>query len=69
MSALQSKLVALRKRIASSVLPEVECDQVDIEQPAAPRPHNKSRKKTSSSTGGGGDPNLSQQPNGAYCLN
>ena len=68
-SALQSKLVALGKRRASSVLPGLECEQVDIEQPAAPRPQNKSRKKTSSSTGGGGDPNLSQQPNGAYCLN
>ena len=68
-SALQSKLFALRKRRASSVLPGLECEQVDIEQPAAPRPQNKSRKKPSSSTGGGGDPNLSQQPNGAYCFN
>lgn len=65
-SALQSKLVALGKRRASSVLSGLECEQVDIEQPAAPRPQNKSRKKTSSSTGGGGDPNLSQQPNGSH---
>jgi len=68
-SALQSKFVALRKRRVSSVLPGVECEQVDIEQPAAPSPQNKLRKKTCSSTGGGGDPNLSQQANGAYCLN
>ena len=44
-SALQSKLVVLRKMRASSVLPGVECEQVDIEQPAAPRPQNKLRKK------------------------
>ena len=37
-SALQSKLIALRKMRASSVLLGMECEQVDIEQPVAPRP-------------------------------
>ena len=59
-TGLQSKLAALRKTRASSVLPGMECKQVDIEHPAAPRPQKMSRKKTSPSTIGGGEPNLSQ---------
>jgi len=44
-ATLQSKLAALRKRRVSSVLLGMECEQVDIEQPTAPRPQKKSRKK------------------------
>ena len=68
-AALQSKLAALRKRRVSSVLLGMECEQVDIEQPTAPRPQKKSCKKTSSSTTGGGEPNLSQQPTSMYSVN
>ena len=67
-ATLQSKLAALRKRRVSSVLLGMECEQVDIEQPAAPRPQKKSRKKTSSSAAGGGELNLSQQPTGMYSV-
>jgi hypothetical protein len=64
--ALQSKLNALRKRRASSVLPGMECEQVDIEQPAVTRPQKKSCKKASSLAEKCLDPNVSQQPSGMY---
>ena len=65
-TALQYKLAVLRKRRASSVLQGMECEHVDIEQHATPRPQKKSRKKTSSSAVGVGTQNLSQQPTGMY---